>query len=134
MASNFFQNNTVDLNELWYKSHKKLIKRIAIELNASDRQDELIAKFIGTQLKIKKQKDPLIPKRPKSSFLFFCDDHRNNIREEHKDFKMGEVMKELGNRWSKCTNKDKYVKLAEAAKEDYEAALEEYNDNNNSYH
>jgi hypothetical protein len=133
MANNLFQNNTVDLNDLWYKSHKKLIKRIAIELNASDRQDELISKFIGTPLKIKKQKDPSIPKRPKSSFLFFCDEHRDNIRQNNTELKMGEVMKKLGNMWSKCTNKDKYVQLAETAKDEYEIALDEYNDNN-CYH
>ena len=42
MASNFFQNNTVDLNDLWYNSHKKLIKRVLAEVDASDRQDEII--------------------------------------------------------------------------------------------
>ena len=43
MASNFFQNNVVDLNAMWYSSHKKLIKRVLAEVNASDKQDEIIA-------------------------------------------------------------------------------------------
>ena len=61
MASNFFLNNVLDLNQMWYSSHKKLIKRIATELNQLDRYEELVEKFLGTQLKIKKQRDPLMP-------------------------------------------------------------------------
>ena len=130
MASNFFQNNVVDLNYLWYNSHRKLIKRIAAELGASDKQDELITKFIGTQLKIKKQKDPLMPKRSKSSFLYFCDEYRQIVRTENPKFKMADVMKKLGVMWSECKNKDKYVNLARIAKQEYESAMEHYNENN----
>ena len=130
MASNFFQNNVVDLNTLWWKSHEKLIKRVASELGASDKQDELINKFIGSQLKIKKQKDPLMPKRSKSSFLFFCDEHRSKIRKENPELKMGEVMKQLGKMWSNCNDKDKYKAIANIAKQEYESAIEEYTENN----
>ena len=130
MASNFFQNNVVDLNTLWWKSHEKLIKRVASELGASDKQDELINKFIGSQLKIKKQKDPLRPKRSKSSFLFFCDEHRSKIRKENPELKMGEVMKQLGKMWSNCNDKDKYKAIATIAKQEYESAIEEYTENN----
>jgi hypothetical protein len=130
MASNFFQNNTVDLNTLWFGSHKKLIKRVLAEVDASDRQDEIIKKFLAEPLKIKKQKDPLMPKRQKSSFLYFCDEHRNQIRTKNKGLSMGGVMKELGQLWAKCECKEKYEKLSKEAKQDYEERMEEYNDNN----
>lgn len=130
MASNFFQNNTVDLNDLWYNSHKKLIKRVLAEVNASDMQEEIIKKFLAKPLKIKKQKDPLMPKRPKSSFLYFCDEHRTSIRTENKGISMGDVMKELGQLWGKCESKDTYEELSKEAKQDYEERMEEYNDNN----
>jgi hypothetical protein len=130
MASNFFQNNTVDLNDLWYNSHKKLIKRVLAEVDASDRQDEIIAKFISKPLKIKKQRDPLMPKRSKSSFLYFCDEHRTQIRNDDKTLSMGDVMKALGKLWATCENKDKYEKMSKEAKQDYEERMEEYNDNN----
>ena len=130
MASNFFQNNVVDLNTLWWKSHEKLIKRVASELGASDKQDELINKFIGSQLKIKKQKDPLMPKRSKSSFLFFCDEHRSKIRKENPELNMGNVMKKLGDMWGACKDKDKYKTIANIAKQEYESAIEEYAANN----
>lgn len=130
MASNFFQNNVVDLNAMWYNSHKKLIKRVLSELDASDRQEELISKFLADPLKIKKQKDPLMPKRPKSSFLYFCDEHRSNVRKSNPKFSMGEVMKALGKKWRECDNKEEYVKMAAEAKVDYTEKLEDYNMNN----
>ena len=130
MASNFFQNNTVDLNTLWFDSHKKLIKRVLAEVDASDRQDELIEKFLSKPLKIKKQKDPLMPKRPKSSFLYFCDEYRQQIRSADKTLSMGGVMKELGQLWVKCEDKEKYEKMSKDAKQDYQDRMEEYNDNN----
>ena len=130
MASNFFQNNTVDLNDLWYNSHKKLIKRVLAEVDASDRQDDIITKFLSDPLKIKKQRDPLMPRRPKSSFLYFCDEHRQQIRDKNKGLTMGGVMKELGLLWGKCESKDKYLQMSKEAKQDYEERMEEYNDNN----
>lgn len=130
MASNFFQNNVVDLNALWYNSHKKLIKRVLSELDASDRQEELISKFLADPLKIKKQKDPLMPKRPKSSFLYFCDEHRSNVSKSNPKISMGDVMKELGKKWGECDNKEVYVKMAAEAKVDYTDKLEDYNMNN----
>jgi hypothetical protein len=130
MASNFFQNNVVDLNNMWYNSHKKIIKRVLAEVDASDRQDEIIKKLLAEPLKIKKQKDPLMPKRPKSSFLYFCDAHRGGVRKKNSKLSMGEVMKELGKMWKDCKDTSKYVKLATDAKQDYEERLEEYNSNN----
>jgi hypothetical protein len=119
----------MDLNQLWYASHVKLLKQITRELNVQDRQDELIDKFIGDRLKIKKRRDPNKPKRPLSSFLYFCNDYRDKVRSENPDLKMGGVMKELGKLWKNLDNenKDKFIKLAENAKSQYEDQLEQYN-------
>ena len=125
-----FQNNRIDFNELWYNSHKSLIKKIASELGASDKQDELIEKYLGKPLKIKKQKDPLRPTKPKSSFLYFCDKHRSKVRQKNPNMKMGEVMKQLGDMWKNCKKKEPFEKLATKAREEYEEKLEEYNLNN----
>ena len=132
MASNLFQNTRLDLNAMWYDSHKSLLKRVAAELGASEKQDELIEKFLGNPLKIKKQRDPLMPKRPKSSFLFFCDHNRQPIRDKTPDLSMGMVMKELGKQWSDCDEEDrtKFEEMSKNAKSDYESNLEEYHLNN----
>ena len=129
MSSLFFNNNTMDLNQLWYVSHVTLLKQITRELNIQDRQDELIDKFIGERLKIKKRRDPNKPKRPLSSFLYFCNDYRDKVRTENPDLKMGGVMKELGKLWKNLDNenKDKFIKLAVNAKSQYEDQLEQYN-------
>jgi len=130
MASNFFQNNTLDLNQMWFSSHKKLIKRVLTETGKLDKYDELVHKFLGDQLKIKKQRDPLMPKRPKSSFLYFCDKHRNDIRKKNPKYKMGDVMKQLGKMWKACEDKEPYNKMSSDAKTEYEENMEDYNNNN----
>ena len=132
MASNFFQNNTSDVNQIWFDSHKKLIKRVTTELGQVDKYEELVEKFLGKQLKIKKQKDPNMPKRSKSSFLYFCDAHRTSVKTKHPEFKMGDVMKELGKMWKECKpkEKEKFIKIAQEAKSEYTDKLEEYNENN----
>ena len=133
MSALFFNNNTMDLNQLWYASHVKLLKQLTRELNIQERQDELIEKFIGDRIKIKKRKDPNLPKRPLSSFLYFCNDYRDKVRTENPELKMGGVMKELGKIWSELedTKKDKFIKLAEIAKGQYTDQLEQYNLENN---
>ena len=130
MAGVFFQNNTCDINSIWYESHKLLIKRIVAELNVSDREDELIDKFIGKPIKIKKQRDELYPKRPKTSFLFFCDEHRDIVKKNKPNLKLGDTMKELGILWKECCDKSKYSELSDNAKIEYEDNLETYKINN----
>ena len=34
-------NNTVDLNDIWYESHRSIIERVAIDCEAGDRVEEL---------------------------------------------------------------------------------------------
>jgi hypothetical protein len=133
MSSLSFNNSTIDLNGLWFNSHVKLIKNITRELNVQDRQDELIAKFLGDKMKIKKRKDPNLPKKPLSSFLFFCNEHRNNVRIKNPDMKMGDVMKKLGEMWGKASKKEKekFTKLGEKAKEAYSEQMEQFNLENN---
>ena len=95
-------------------------------LDASDKIPELMENILGTKLKIKKQRDPLKPKRGKSSFLFFCDEHRPIIRKDHPSYSMSQVMKELGLLWSKCENKENYVSLSNNDRDRYEEELEKY--------
>ena len=63
-------NDSVDLNRLWYESHKEIIRQVAIELDHEDLADELAEKFLGAEIKIKKFRDPKEPKKPKKDFYF----------------------------------------------------------------
>ena len=132
MASNFFQNNVVDLNNMWYNSHSKLVKRITQELGCPDRAEELIEKFLAKPLKIKKQKDPNLPKKPNTSFILYCNDHRKKVMNKNPKLKMGGVMKELSAMWKKCSESEvqKYKDLADKAKQEYQEKMEEYEENN----
>ena len=129
MAHITFQNNNIDINSIFYQSHKQLIKNIAIELDITDkdRQNELIKKFLGEPMKIKKQRDPLLPKKPNTSFIYFCADYRDGIRTKNPDLKIGGVMKELGKMWESYDNKDKYIEMAKNARELYNEEIETYN-------
>ena len=49
--------------------------------------------------KSKKVKDPNRPKRSKSSYIFFCSNHRAEIKEELVGSAATDVVRELGKRW-----------------------------------
>jgi len=77
----------------------------------------------------KKLKDPNAPKRPKSSYLFFCEEKRSKVKEANPDMKATEVTKELGRMWREEVSekeKKKYEKKAETAREEYKEAMSEY--------
>ena len=132
MNSLKFHNTTVDINHIWFRSHKELIRLVARELGSVDKTDELVEKFLGNETKFKKHKDPNAPKRPKTGFLYFCDEYRSKIKEENKDLHMCDVMKELGKLWGTYNDEQKEtynLKYREAHGE-YEEKMEEYNLNN----
>ena len=128
MSNLAFHNDTIDLNTLWYNSHKNLIEKIAIELDHHDKIDELITKFIGTPHKFKKKKDPNLPKRARSSFIFFCNDRRLSITTKFPNLNMGSISKELAKIWNNYTleDKEKYLQMHLNDKERYMEELEQY--------
>ncbi len=85
-------------------------------------------------MKIKKMKDPTLPKKAKSGFMFFCDEYRpaliNAYKEKNLKVVIAEVAKELGKKWGKLKTKVKYDKLAATDKERYADAMSEYNEKN----
>jgi len=74
----------------------------------------------GKALK-KKLKDPNAPKRSLSSFFFFGNEQRAQIKEENPDFGVTDVAKEIGKRWADLdpSLKAKFEKLAEDDKARY---------------
>ena len=72
-----------------------------------------------------KKKDPNAPKRGKSSYLFFCIDNREQVKNKlGEDAKATDITRELGVLWNKLKNsnkasdKKKIEKYVNAAKED----------------
>ena len=66
------------------------------------------------------------PKRPKSAYLYFCEEKRAEVKEENPDMKPTEVTSELGRLWNKIKDTKaalKYKEQAEDAKAQYAEAV-----------
>ena len=85
----------------------------------------------------KKIKDPNAPKRGKSSYLFFCEDHRDAAKERLEeaggDYKATDVTKMLGTMWTELKEDVKrkkefanYEKKSKEDKERYEREIANY--------
>jgi len=72
----------------------------------------------GTKRKKKKQKKAKVP-RPKSSYMFFCAEHRPSVVEKNPEMKFTEIAKALGAKWRELDDDDKapFVEQAKADKE-----------------
>jgi|TARA_B100001093_G_C26719422_1_gene967150 hypothetical protein len=126
---------TVLLNDTIYNSHKDLIEKVVKEMEgSSDKAQELVKKLLDKP-DLKAKKDPNRPKRPKSGFLLFCDDERENLIEKEKKalkkgekFNLGLVQKKLGEQWRKLPDKKKneYLEKTEKEKEEYYDKISEY--------
>ncbi len=129
-----FHNNTVNINDVWFESHKSLLQMLCVELGHADKIDAMSEKFLGKKLKMKAYKDPSKPKRAKSAYFFFCDDERSAIiqknKKKNKKINMGDVAKELAKMWKAVKDKSKYTKLAEKDKQRYLEEMNAYNDKN----
>lgn len=135
MAHLQYYNMTVLLNDTIYDSHKDLIHKVVKEMEGTpEKAQELVKKFLDKQ-DLKAKKDPNKPKRPKSGFLLFCDDERENLIEKEKKalkkgekFNLGLVQKKLGEQWRKLPDKkrNEYLEKTEKEKEEYYDKITEY--------
>ena len=136
MAHLYFHNNTVSLNDIWYESHASLLKSVCMELGQPDKIEELLQKYLNDKMKIKAKKDPNMPKRAKSGFMFFCDEFRPKLIKKFKDknekVNISLISKELGNKWKKLKNEKrvKYDTMAKKDKERYTDEMSEYKEAN----
>jgi hypothetical protein len=106
------------------------LERVAKESNSNKFMDvlkshklemsDIIAISPSKEKKEKKEKKDG-PKRGKSSYIYFCLDYRNKIKEEHSDMNAKDITRELGKLWREISDKekDKYIKLADKDKERY---------------
>jgi len=133
MANIRFHNDTKALNHLWYESHKNLLTSLCIEFGKTDQIDDMVKKFLCEPVKMKVLKDPNKPKRAKSAYLFYCDDHRQKIldtmRKKKKKVNIADVSKQLGAKWKGLSDAAKapYEAKAQADRERYQEEMEQYN-------
>jgi hypothetical protein len=127
-----FHNDTVSLNHLWYESHKNMIATVCIKLGHHDKITELTTSLLGDRLKIKPMKDPAKPKRPTSSYLYFCQDARpkimNKMGKNNTKLVLGDIAKELGKQWKALSESKRkvYDDKSKKDKDRYEEEMEKY--------
>ncbi|XP_042509917.1 FACT complex subunit SSRP1 [Macadamia integrifolia] len=81
--------------------------------------------------KPKKKKDPNMPKRAMSGFMYFSQMERENIRKDNPGIPFTDVARVLGERWKKMTaeEKDPYEAKARVDQKRYKDAMADYNKN-----
>jgi high mobility group protein B3 len=88
-----------------------------------------VSKLVGsTERTTKKKKDPNAPKRPKTGYILFCGEKREEVKSKNKNMSATEITSKLAELWKKISEKDKkkYETLAQEDKQRYEKELEEY--------
>tara|TARA_B110000008_G_C16966906_1_gene562421 strand:- start:75 stop:536 length:462 start_codon:yes stop_codon:yes gene_type:complete len=143
--SPLFHNNTVNINDVWFESHKSLLQQLCVQLGQPEKIAEMMEKFLGQKLKMKAFKDPNRPKRARSAYFYFCDDERGGVIKKHRTaakkkekkggdgkINMGDVAKEVASIWKTVTeeSKQKYLDLAEKDKQRYTSEMSMFNEKN----
>ena len=77
----------------------------------------------------KKTRDPNAPKRGKASYIFFCVENREKVKQSNPDMEAKDIIKELGRIWrSEVSEKDKlrYNNMSVQDKSRYEEESKDY--------
>lgn len=107
---------------------KKYAKHIGIKKYSAWNKQKLCEEL---DIPIKAKKDPNMPKRGRSSYIFYCQDNRDKVKKSlGTDATFGNVNRGLSQGWKNVTEKQKakYVAMAEADKKRYENDLALYNE------
>ena len=140
---------TTELGKMWKElkgrsdSEAKLIMdRYTMEAEQDKvRYQKEMGTYVPRDMTKKVKKDPNKPKRSKSSYIFFCSRHRDEIKEEFKDRSSVSVVRELGKRWQelKINNttegKKEMAELIQQASRDklrFETEMKKYDSPNDS--
>ena len=80
------------------------------------------------QPKKKAKKDPNAPKRNKSSYMFYTDEMRDQVRKENPDASFSGIGKVLGAGWKKLSSQEKakFEKMADSDRQRYQKEMEGY--------
>ena len=118
-----------ELGERWKNlnddEREKFLKR------SRDNQEQYRIRKIEYEKTNKKQKNPLTPKLPLSSYMEFAMSERPKILSDLGNLTLGEIGKEMGRRW-KCLDRQKkeiFEKKSKENRERYEKELELFQHN-----
>ena len=81
-----------------------------------------------TKMNKKATKDPNAPKRPRTAYIFFCEDQRVPVKNKSPEMSQTQLMCKLGELWKQLTDKKKQKYNDQAAKDKlrYEQEMSTY--------
>lgn len=111
------------------------LKTVVAEMIAENNKniEEIIKAVLkGQATKAKRaSRDPNMPKRPKNAYQLWCDENREEVKEELEDKSFKEVSKELSRMWKELSDKEKkpYQEQYKKLKKEYDQNMENYKNN-----
>ena len=99
---------------------------ILVSWNEDLIQNEFKSLFSKSKKDKKDKKDKSAPKKPKTSYIFFCQKIRSEIKEENPEINTREIMREMGRRWKDLEDKSEFITLSEEDKVRYEEEIKNY--------
>jgi len=119
------KTNTKSIDNILSKiiAHFNLNKKLVVELIRADLP-------ISSQFVRKQKKNPDLPKKPLTPYLYFTMDKRQSVKDGNKDIKFAETTKRLGEMWKEITPEDRKI-YDEKGREDkarYEKQMAEFNE------
>jgi len=116
--------------DIFKGKHVKYVEKAIQEISSEDFQGKMtsiIKKNIQVS-KVKKLKDPEAPKGRSSSYIFFCKEERQKVKDDNDGISNKDILVELGSRWKNLSDKKKkkFQKLAEADAERYKTEMANY--------
>ena len=106
-------------------NHNKGLKAAHIELKQIQISLLKLEKSANKSSK-KNKKDPAAPKRPRTAYIYFCEDQRSIIKNKHPDMTQVDIMSQLGKNWRESKKKPKYHDKATNDKVRYMKEMAEY--------
>ena len=70
------------------------------------------------------------PKKPRSAYMLYLSEQRNNLKLIYPTYKATEIVKKGAENWKKLEDKSKYEQLASDDKERYNTEFEAYRNGN----
>jgi len=97
-----------------------------VEASSAKRAEKEERKAKKEAAKLAKAEKACMPKRPRSSYLFFCDETRDTLKRSHPDLSVIDLAKLQGAQWKDLPEPDKqrYVDKAAADVERFKAEME----------
>ncbi|KAJ3221560.1 High mobility group B protein 4 [Clydaea vesicula] len=93
-------------------------------------QQQQIKQVISTTKPKKEKRDPLAPKQPMTSYLLFCQDVRESIKQQNPTWSQRIIATEMGRLWKEISGEDRvrYDELAQQKRDEYNQAMVIYRD------